>query len=232
MNTFWRFWISMAGAVALVGAAVAGCSTTNNLNSGGGTSNLGETCTRTFDCKSPLVCEQNVCLMPAATTAPDGGALPPADAGTTPGPHLGLLNESCQTSADCQSPYECMNQSCSVVTYGLTVTGNTCQECKTPADCCELPVGVALTPSFYLEPWYSVVDGGYLEHGANGVTGNFAQELAAENIRCQDLLAFIGGDATICAGSANFTINEEGLASACFLYGAYCGTCAAAHPWA
>src|ERR1700722_7995843 len=99
MNTFWRFWISMAGAVALVGAAVAGCSTTNNLNSGGGTSNLGETCTRTFDCKSPLVCEQNVCLVGAVAPSADGGTVDGGEGGTGPaGPHLGELNESCQTS--------------------------------------------------------------------------------------------------------------------------------------
>src|SRR5882672_6120868 len=177
MKIVGRILISLAGALAIVGAAVVGCSTTNNLNSGGGTSDIGETCTRTFDCKSGLVCEQNVCLKAAPTTTADGGVLPVNDSGT-PGPHLGLLNESCQTSADCQSPFECINQSCTIVSYGLTVTGNTCQECKTPADCCELPVGVGLTPGFYLSQWYTQsVDGGvYTEHGANGVTGPGAQE--------------------------------------------------------
>ena len=234
MKIVGRILLSLAGALALAGAAVAGCSTTNNLNNGGGTSDIGETCTRTFDCKSGLVCEQNVCLKAAPTTAPDGGALPTLDSGPAPGPHLGLLNESCQTSADCQSPFECIDLSCSVVSYGLTATGNTCQECKTAADCCELPVGVSLTPGTYLDQWYTLaVDGGvYTAHGANGVTGVGAQALYTVSARCQDLLSFMGGDATICNDSANFTVNETGLASACFLYHAYCGSCAASPPWA
>jgi hypothetical protein len=232
MKIVGRILISLAGAVALVAGAVAGCSTTNNLNSGGGTSDIGETCTRTFDCKSGLVCEQNVCLK-AAPTAPDGGVLPPGDSGTTPGPHLGLLNESCQTSADCQSPFECMNQSCSVVSYGLTATGKACAECKTAADCCELPVEASPTQLGYLEPWSApAVDGGIpIEHGANGVTGEFATYLLLANARCQDVLAFIGGDTSVCTGAATFDPGRQTLASACFIYNTYCGSCAAAPPW-
>jgi hypothetical protein len=222
MKIVGRILISLAGAVALVAGAVAGCSTTNNLNSGGGTSALGETCTRTFDCKSPLVCEQNVCLMPAATTAPDGGVLPTMDSGTVPGPHLGLLNESCQTSADCQSPFECMNQQCSIVNYGLTATGKSCGgECNTAADCCELPVNGTNLPA--LSYWEADTDGGqFVVHEAPSTFG----------IRCEDVLGYIGGDATICAGAANFANYQPGLAQGCFLYNTYCGSCGAGGPWA
>jgi hypothetical protein len=235
MKIVGRLLISLVGALAVAGAAVAGCSTTNNLNNGQGTSGLGETCTRSFDCKTGLVCEQNVCLASAATTTPDGGVLPTGDSGTVtpPGPHLGLLNESCQTSADCQSPFECIGQQCSVVSYGLTATGKSCAECKTAADCCELPVNVYLTTNAYLNPWYAAdADSGLLvAHGANGSTGNSATSLLTENLRCQDLLAFVGGDATICANAASFTLNQETLASACFLYNTYCGSCGANGPW-
>src|SRR5579864_5062043 len=121
MKIVGRLLISLVGALAVAGAAVVGCSTTNNLNSGGGTSDLGETCTRTFDCKTGLICEQNVCLKAAPTTTADGGVLPTGDSGPAmTGPHLGLLNESCQVSSDCQSPLECLGQRCSVVNYGLT----------------------------------------------------------------------------------------------------------------
>jgi hypothetical protein len=236
MKIVGRLLISLAGALAAAGVAVVGCGTTNNINSGGGTSGLGESCTRTFDCQSKYVCEQNVCLLPSTTVAPDGGTIVVGDASTAPppGPHLGQLNESCQTTSDCQSPFECIDQSCSVVSYGLTATGNTCAECKTASDCCELPTGVFVLPSDYLDPWYaSDVDGGVLiPHGENGVTGQGALALPLENIRCQDLLAFMGGDAAICSGVATFNIDDDGLASACFLYNTYCGSCGANGPWA
>jgi hypothetical protein len=235
MKIVGRIVISFVAALAAAGAAVVGCSTTNNLNNGGGTSGLGETCTRTFDCKSPYVCEQNVCLATAVTTTADGGVVSTGgDSGTAAvGPHLGLLNESCQTSSDCQSPLACIDQSCSVVNYGLTATGKSCAECKTAADCCELPVNVDLLQNQYLEPWYApLVDGGaYIAHGKNGATGNLASYLLVENIRCQDLLAFIGGDTTNCANTANLE-EPDGLASACFLYNTYCGSCGANGPWA
>src|SRR5215831_2776162 len=100
---------SLVGALVAAGIAAVGCSTTNNLNTGGGTSDLGQTCTRTFDCKSGFVCEQNVCVTPTTTPVADSGSTTGGDAGTTaPVPHLGLLNESCQVSSDCQTPLECL----------------------------------------------------------------------------------------------------------------------------
>ena len=219
---------ALVGALAAAGVAGVGCSTTNNLNNGGGTSGLGETCTRTFDCKSGLVCEQNVCLEPTTTTpVPDGGSASGGDSGTTtaPAPHLGLLNESCQVSSDCQAPLECLptgggGGKCSVVAWGLTATGKTCTgECNTAADCCELPVN--FDP--FLSEWETQVDGGgYIFHPG----------LTQTNVRCEDLLAFLGGDATICANPANFTSLTQSLAQGCFYYNAYCGSCGASGPWA
>ena len=221
MKIVGRILISLAGALATAGVAVVGCSTTNNLNSGGGTSNLGETCTRTFDCMTGLICEQNVCLKSATPPVPDGGTASGGDSGTSmPGPHLGLLNESCQVSSDCQSPLECLGQVCNIVSWGLTATGKSCSgECNTAADCCELPFNF----SPFLSGWDTLTDGGgYIFHPG----------LSQANTRCEDLLAFLGGDATICANTANFTTLTQSLAEGCFDYNTYCGSCGTSGPWA
>jgi hypothetical protein len=222
MKIVGRLLISIVGALSAAGMTVVGCGTTNNINAGGGTSGPGESCTRTFDCKANLVCEQNVCLAGPSMTTADGGAITvdggDASVTTTTGPHLGQLNESCQTTLDCQSPFECIGQRCSVVNYGLTATGKTCAECNTAADCCELPVGF---------------NPGFLEYDAPNVDGGFEilHELDSAYVRCQDLLTFIGGDATICSGAATFPPAEEDLATACFDYNTYCGSCGANGPW-
>jgi hypothetical protein len=214
--------MTLVGALAAAGVAVVGCSTTNNLNSGGGTSGAGETCTRTFDCKEGLVCLQNICLPGPTTPVPEGGTMSTGDSGTgmVMGPHLGLLNESCQVSSDCQQPLECLSQHCSVVSWQLTATGKTCSgECNTPADCCELPVN--FDP--FLSEWETQVadGGGYIFHPG----------LTTTNVRCEDLLTFLGGDATICANPANFTSLTQSLAQGCFDYNTYCGSCGANGPW-
>ena len=75
MKIFRRLLISLVGALATAGVAVVGCSTTNDLNSGGGTSGPGETCTRTFDCKTGLICQQNICLTAVTPPTPEGGVV-------------------------------------------------------------------------------------------------------------------------------------------------------------
>jgi len=222
MKIVGRLLILLVAALGVAGAAVMGCGTTNNINSGQGTSDVGQSCTRTFDCKSGLICEQNVCYMPAGTTVGDGGVVV-GDGGDASilvptGPHLGALNESCQTTSDCESPLECLGLRCSVVNYGLTATGKSCAECKTAADCCELPVGFAPDLDYEL-----LTDAGFYAG---------EQELFTGNVRCQDLLGFIGGDPTICGSAATLPPVQAGLASACFYYNAYCGSCGASGPWA
>ncbi len=218
MKIVGRVLISLAGTVALISAAIVGCSTTNNLDTGRGTSGQGETCTRTFDCKDGFVCQQGVCFATAGSVS-DGGVLGDGGDGSvvTTGPHLGELRESCQTSRDCESPLECIGQECSVVNYGLTATGKVCGECNTPADCCELPVGFS---AGFLE--YEVLsDGGFV----NYVTLN------QSSLRCEDLLKFIGGDATVCSNAATLPSYQQDLATGCFYYNTYCGSCGANGPW-
>ena len=206
MNIVRSLLISLAGAAAAASLAAVGCSTTNNIDNGGGTSGLGESCTRTFDCQAKLVCLGNTCVA-AAVTEVDGG-----DAGiSTSGPHLGLLNESCQRSSDCQSPLECIGGRCGPASYNLTATGKSCTgECNMPSDCCEMPV--SFTPS--LPTWYDQ-DAGFVPH-----------YLPQSNIRCEDLLDYLGGSTAVCVGA---TSTSE-VAQGCFLYDAYC-SCMTNNPW-
>jgi hypothetical protein len=209
-------WATFVGAAIAAGVAFVGCGTTNNIDTGGKTSNLGQSCQRTFDCATGLVCLENVCF--ATAPVAEAGVSDGGEAGVvSTGPHLGLLNESCQTSSDCQAPLECLGNSCEVVSYNLTSTGKSCTgECNTPADCCELPVG--LSPS--VQEWFSFTDGGV-------ETPHFLQQ--GSSVRCEDLLAFVGGDATVC-NATTFSFNQEGLAEGCFYYDTYCKC--AANTWA
>jgi hypothetical protein len=201
--------ISLGAAAAALVVTVVGCSSTNNYNAGGGTSGVGETCTRTFDCKSGLACISGTCFPSVTSDAGDNDA---GEGGIPSGPHLGLLKESCQTSGDCQAPLECIGNTCSIVTYNLTATGKSCTgECNSAADCCELPPGM----SAGLYYWYTYsADGGALTaiHDGPG---------SVSNVRCEDLLAFFGGDTTACNPTQFPEVNEY-LADACSLYQTYC----------
>jgi hypothetical protein len=211
-----HLWAVLVGAVVAVGVGLAGCGTTNNVDTGGKTSGPGETCTRTFDCQAGLACLQNQCF-PVTPTA-DGGAGAGSEGGVATGPHLGLLNESCQTSSDCQAPLECIGDACTVVSYNLTSTGKSCTgECNAAADCCELPVNF----SAFLSNWFTFpADGGF---------ETVHPSLSGANLRCEDLLAYIGGDASIC-NQTTFPNNEQSLAEGCFDYTTYCKC--AANTWA
>jgi hypothetical protein len=221
MKTTRTWWATFAGAavVASVGVAgFAGCGTTtnNNLNTGGGTSGEGESCTRTFDCKTGLACLQNFCVAEAVQVT-DGG-VEGGEGGTVviqTGPHLGGLNESCQVSADCASPLACLGNSCQPASYNLTATGKSCTgECNAPADCCELPTN--FNADFFTSD--TVVDGGFVEH----VLPNSSAAL-----RCEDIRSYIV-DLSYC--SPAYTLNNTYLAKACFDYNTFCQC--AANTWA
>ncbi|MGH7268810.1 MAG: hypothetical protein ACREJ3_00125, partial [Polyangiaceae bacterium] len=204
---------------ASAGIAAAGCGTTNNISSGGGTSGLGQSCQRTFDCASGLVCEANICLTAASADASTSDGSAAGDGGSTiVTAHLGLVNESCQRSSDCSSPLACVSDRCEPVSYGLTVTGKSCTgECNTAADCCEIPANLYVG---YLGSWYGTAPDGGL--------GPYHPELAASYVRCEDLLAYLGGSTAVCGTPTAQTYS--GPATACFDYGAYCSC--AANTWA
>jgi hypothetical protein len=208
MKTIRTWWATLAGAALAAGVGVggfAGCGTTNNINTGGGTSGLGESCTRTFDCAAHLVCLQNYCV--AEATSVDGGSADGGEGGTVvqTGPHLGLLNESCQVSTDCQAPLACVSNSCQAVSYNLTSTGKSCTgECNMANDCCEVPVGY---DQFY-EGFEIFVDGGFIEHPS----------VSGPGLRCEDILSYIG-DTSQCSAA---TFSNQSLAQACFDYKTFC----------
>ncbi len=218
-----RVVVSLAAAAMAIGLAVAGCSTTNNLNNGGGASAQGQSCTKTFDCATDLVCLANICL-PAPTTAatgdggsPDGSDGGPTSTGTS---QLGQLHESCQRSSDCAAPLVCLNDSCALSTYGLTTTGKTCAgQCNTAADCFELPPQVgSLTVYSPANP-----DAGILEMYEGQFTIN----------RCEDILAAIGGSTTVCTSGPEGgppTTEFESFSTLCFYYNTYCNA-AGPNPW-
>jgi hypothetical protein len=198
-----------AALVVTLSGAVVGCSSTNNYNAGGGTSAVGESCTRTFDCKAGLACISGTCFPNATSDAGEGDA---GEGGIPSGPHLGLLRESCQTSSDCQAPLECINNACSIISYNLTATGKSCTgECNSAADCCELPPNTGA----YLEYWYSYsADGGAL-------TGIHDGPGYMSSVRCEDLVSFFGGDTTPCS-QTQFPAANNYLATACALYQTFC----------
>jgi hypothetical protein len=99
-------------------------------------SGLGESCTKRADCEEGLSCFNGRC-------AEEEGGM-----GGAPGVVLGGLGETCLVTADCETGLTCMPGPapaqigvCTVVSTGLTATGNDCHaECKAAQDCCQLPV--------------------------------------------------------------------------------------------
>jgi hypothetical protein len=225
--------IAIGGAVSALSAA--GCGTTNNLNTGGGTSALGESCTRTFDCANGLVCVANVCYQATTASTSDAG---PGDGGSdgATGPHLGLLGESCQITADCESSLACVGGSCRPTSTGATATGKSCVECQAATDCCELPADLDPSLEAWCAPVTTYIDSGYYAGTTElecpvGAVGHAALE--ALSPRCQDLLDYMGGNTSLCSSATlpaagvdsvtyGYVYAETGLAKACSLYMAYC----------
>jgi hypothetical protein len=218
MNVRGRIVLSVGGLSLALGGLLLACSTTNN-NYPPGESTSGQSCSQTEDCKSPLVCIDNVCQAGATTTTTTtttdggtGGDGAVGDGGTTTvtGPHLGLAGESCQTSKDCNTGLDCVatedfGSVCEVVSLSLTPTGKTCGgQCNAASDCCELPVGLSVD----------------LTNDA----GIFSSVLSVHS--CQDVLTALNGTSATCLGGSLNTFQK----TACFYYETYCNC--AAGTWA
>jgi hypothetical protein len=206
MNVSGRIVSSAAGLSLALGALLAACSSSSN-NSTPGESAAGQSCEQTADCKSPLVCIDNVCQQApttATTSTTDGGNAGDgaSDAGTTvTGPHLGLVGEACQTAKDCSANLDCVASEignvCEMVSLGLTPTGKTCGgQCNAPSDCCELPVGI-----------------GSLEYETDG--GVFTTVGVHS---CQDVLTALSGTSSTCLSGSLNSFQK----TACFYYETYC----------
>jgi len=136
----------------------------------------GESCTKRADCGNGLNCLSQRCTAGAEVGA--GGD------GPGPGPMLGGLGETCVLTTDCATGFVCLPGTiagegftgagvgvCEPVKNGLTATGNICgAECKTAADCCELPVAVHVPYAAIGTPGAS---------GPYGTGANSCVELAA-----------------------------------------------------
>jgi hypothetical protein len=139
----------------------------------------GETCGKRTDCQEGLACLSGRCSTDIAT----------GEGGGSSGPSLGGLGETCGLTSDCQTGLQCLpdpgvrvdalggNGVCQVVKNGLTPTGNICgAECKTAADCCELPVAVHVP--------YAAINNGF--SGPYGTGAKSCTELAAllDGVNC------------------------------------------------
>ena len=202
----------IVAGIASVAASVSGCT---NGSSASGTSAAGESCTKTADCASGLVCVANTCYAgghPTPTGGADGGAGSGSGGSTEGDSGLSRIGESCQSTRDCAAGLDCVPSSggasvCDLVNYGVPASGKTCSgECASDGDCCALPQGVTLSGR---------TDAGAFVNASN----------------CEDiLLVMLGGDPSVCASATAGTT----LATGCFYYQTYCNcapntwTCASA----
>lgn len=175
----------------------------------------GESCARRADCEDGLACLSQRCQKDADTGM--------AGEGNTPGPALGRIGETCGLTSDCEAGLACLPSNgivpapvdtlaigsnsvgvCTPVNNGLAPTGNVCgAECKTAADCCELPVAVH-APYAVATPYGT---------GANSCT-----QLAAllEDVKCASTtdatdLARCFAQAAYCdCGAKTWACNEAG----------------------
>lgn len=128
------------GSATLAAALLClGCGSSSTSTPSAVKSKLGESCTRTDDCESNLMCISQTCVQSAPQTATPGG--------------LSKRGETCSVSSDCLSELICVPVlsgngasglgRCDYADYNLNPTGKTCwAECNTSADCCELPLEV------------------------------------------------------------------------------------------
>ena len=128
---------SLFGIALCMSAAVVACSGDDDDDTAPAPqtpSDLGQSCTRTADCKSPLVCIDQVCERKGSVsnagagnegtggstggtsatggTGGTGRAGSTGTGGTTPAAVLGGEGESCTRAADCQIGLRCFNQRC------------------------------------------------------------------------------------------------------------------------
>lgn len=205
----------LAGAAMAIGVSLGGCSSSSG-SPVAVPSAAGESCARTADCGSGLVCIGDTCVAKGTTldaggsmttVTPDSGAAAAMDAGTpvpeAAPPRLGSIGESCLTQADCTQGLACVPFSpyggggvCDLGSYGLTPSGKTCSgECNAATDCCQLPLNTTV--------------------GATSVKN------------CQDILTLVlSNDAAVCTASPAPAASSA-VGVGCFLYATYCSaTCA------
>jgi hypothetical protein len=118
--------ISICLAAAALSAVFLGSGCSDDSTPAGTPSAKGESCTRTADCKSGLICIGGTCVTGPGSTSEDGGSKgtggsSPTGSGGAPGTGggqatppgaLGGEGESCTRRADCQEALACILQTC------------------------------------------------------------------------------------------------------------------------
>jgi hypothetical protein len=215
-----RAWWALVAAATILGTVVVSCSSSNGSSLR--VSQIGESCTRSSDCATNLVCLDGTCFAKVTTVVTGqspgdaGGDIDAPVTGVGGGPQQ--LGQACSSTTSCTVGLTCVpfpssvGGLCDYTTFPVPPadagTGKTCTgECISAADCCELPlslgsVNVVITSS----------DGG--------------QDLRSvpEN-RCPDILAALGGDLSGCTPPDGSTL-DPGISALCLVYESYC-SCAA-----
>ena len=217
-----------AGAALAVFATLGGCSGSSS-SPAAVSSAEGESCSRSADCASGLVCIDNACAPKGTindagqmigpdgeiiTATPDSGVtvisdatviVPPPMEAAAP-PRLSGVGEYCVSAAECAAGLVCIPNSpyggsgvCDLGSYGLTPTGKTC------SGECNTPADCCELP-------------------LNTSVMNTAVKT------CQDIVNVLAGNTTQCTtGTPPSATSTIGIG--CFLYAAYCGGCSAS-TWA
>jgi len=203
---------AIAGMGAVAGMAAVSC---GSSSASAVASALGQSCTRTSDCKSGLVCINDTCVETPSLDAGAGGAVSPD--GAVPA-QLGL---PCATTADCDSPLltcvpfnSAVGGLCDYANFGIvnpdagalmTCTG----ECITAADCCELPAPA--------EPATITIAEEEMFNDAGMLVITPAKTIYLD--QCQSILDVgLGGDPSVCGGTGLDAVTAE----SCFYYQTYC----------
>jgi hypothetical protein len=223
--------VSLIGIATTVGVSVVGCGSSSSSGPAAVGSDQGQSCTRTADCASGLVCISNTCFASSATISIDGGAVDgsvtTADGSTTTPPPQGgpeALGQACAATIDCATGYTCVPFSsavgglCDYTNFGLNPdagsTGKVCGgECTQASDCCELP-----------PPGYTTAGTFYNYSDAGVYLGGPSTTVYAD--QCAAVLQALGGSAAGCSSPTG--PNATAISTMCYYYETYCAsTCAA-----
>jgi hypothetical protein len=220
-----------AGAAIAVAAAMGGCSSSSS-SPGSALSADGESCSRSSDCGSGLVCIQDTCVTKGTVindagqvigvdggvvappvpdgsvvvTTPDGSVvIVPAEA--APPPRLSAQGEYCMTASDCATGLICVPNS---PVYG-------------GSGVCDLAT-FGLTPSGKTCSGECNMAADCCQLPIGTSVGNTAVKT------CEDILnVVLTGNTTQCTQAPSPT---SAVGIGCFLYSTYCSSCATGSTWA
>ena len=222
-----------AGAAIAAVAAMGGCSSSSSGSPASAGSAEGESCSRSSDCNSGLVCIEDTCVTKGTVITndagqvigPDGGVVapPPVPDGSVavtqpdgsvvvipaeaaPPPRLSALGEYCASASDCVTGLICVPNSPVYGGVGVCDVANygLAPSGKTCTGECNVAADCCQLP-------------------LNTTVGNTAVKT------CEDIYNLVlTGNTQQCSGAGPTTAIGIG----CFLYSTYCSSCATGTTWA